>query len=121
MISVIVLRLNYLALNRPPVCPPQFRVGRGLSRDQWLVVKRLEGFLDAWLDASDIDAEGMGRTAPKIESLEEALASLTEKCAGLKLSETADYFRYANDSVSPGHSLRDAGRLVGESKHACYS
>lgn len=121
MITVLVLHLNYLVLNRPPQCPFELRAGRRLTQEQWHVVRRLEGFLDAWLDASEVDAEGMGRTAPKIENLEEALRYLTQKCFEFKLQETSEYFKFAGDLPSEGTSRRDAGEVVGESSQVAFS
>lgn len=121
MLTVLVIHLNYLSLNRPSVCPIWCKAGVRLTREQWCVVKRLEGFLDAWLDAADVDPEGMGRTAPKVESLEEALTALTAKCTEFKLADASEYFKVARDSFSLSDTQRDAGVVVGASKHAPFS
>ena len=48
--------------------------------------------MKAWIEVSPIDAEGMGRTAAKVESIEETLKKL-EVAAATHVSQQCNYFR----------------------------
>lgn len=64
---------------------------RPLSKSQWDGVRRIEFLLKAWIEVSPVDAETMGRTAGKIESLEDSLRAL-EKAATIFSQEGRGYF-----------------------------
>ena len=51
---------------------------RKLNRCQLEAVRRIEKFLQAWIEVSPITPEVMGRTSGKVESLEEMLTELHE-------------------------------------------
>ena len=69
-----VIALNYLYSNRPKTC--DWDISRQLSKRQWGAIGRLENLMEAWISAPPVTPEVMGRTAGKVESLEEALSRL---------------------------------------------
>ena len=75
-VNAIVIALNFLHLDRPSRASMPLVAGKPLSALQWAAVRRFEHFLQAWIDVSPVDANSMGRTAAKVESLEDALHSL---------------------------------------------
>eukprot|EP00438_Fugacium_kawagutii_P006451 Skav204515 [mRNA] locus=scaffold3201:99100:106360:+ [translate_table: standard] len=75
-VCAIVIVLNYLHLGRPQHVDQCLRAGTPLNAEQWAAVRRLEHLLEAWITVSPIDAAAMGRTAAKVESLEESLKQL---------------------------------------------
>lgn len=91
-VSAVIIILNYLHLGRPRCCAKELRMRRPLSKKQWSGVKRLEFLMKAWIEVSPIDAEGMGRTAAKVESIEETLKKL-EVAAATHVSQQCNYFR----------------------------
>ena len=86
----LVLILNYLHFRRPRsavglFAPQQRPIGR-----QWEVVRHWEFLSDAWF-VSQIGPEEMGRTAAKVETLEERLSALLSR-AHLLHSRADRYF-----------------------------
>ena len=81
-VNVQVCLLNFLDLGRPSRAPPCCVIGGTLSEKQWEAVKRFESFLDAWFELGVLGATDMGRTAGKIEDLENALQKLKQLNAG---------------------------------------
>lgn len=79
--NLVVATLSWLALGRTSQAPASLWVGRPLSSQQWRAVKRLEGYLLDLEKAGDIGPAQMGRTAAKMESLDEQLSFLhAEAC-----------------------------------------
>lgn len=75
-VNAIVIALNFLHLDRPARASLPLKAGKSLSALQWAAIRRFEHLLEAWIHVSPIDADVMGRTAAKIESLEDALKDL---------------------------------------------
>lgn len=113
MMNCIICCLNYLHLGRPVRCPDACVVGRPLSKSQWSIVRRLERFLAAWISCEEVGPSSMGRTAPKIESLETTLHMLSQQASQIASSHLDQYFRQPEEHVSAGASRRDAGVVVG--------
>ena len=61
MINVVVIALNYTTLGRASSCPGSLRPGNRLTAVQWGIVRRLEVFLEDWLEAGEIGPDRMGR------------------------------------------------------------
>lgn len=120
MVNCIVIVLNYLHLSRPVRCPPHLKAGNKLSSCQWTIVRRFEGFLDSWLRCESVGPEQMGRTAPKVESIEESIIRIASLAAQLRSSGAGDYFKVSDELPSSGRR-RDAGRVVGTCKSAGFS
>ncbi|CAK9092538.1 Ultraviolet-B receptor UVR8 [Durusdinium trenchii] len=121
MMNVVVIALNYTTLGRPRSCPSFLLPGRRLNAVQWGIVRRLEAFLEDWLIAKEVGPESMGRAAPKIESIEEALKFLTVRVQSISCDLKSDYFGARNTpSRSEGLSA-DVGEVVGKSSSPLFS
>lgn len=90
-----VMALSWLYLGRPSSCPKCILIGRRLSSKQWKIVRLLEKLSEDSNSLSFVDAEGMGRSAGKVESQDEELASLHRAYASLVGSS------YGRSSSSP--------------------
>lgn len=105
-LCALVIVLNFLHLGKPLSCDPRLSRRVPLTREQWQAVERLGKFYDAWVSVSPIDAEVMGRTASKFESLE-SVSVLNRSIQGYVSQNAA-----APQVPIPGRSL---GQKVGES------
>ena len=122
-INALVLILNYLHLGQPASAPEEIAFGRCLTRVQWKAIRRLEGFLEAWLFCCDVDPEAMGRSAAKVESIEEEILSLEKRVSDLsgRCGGAEQYFPRGHDNCSPSFSDRHAGVVVGRSSLESFS
>ena len=68
------------------------RAGTPLTAEQWAGVRRFEHLLSAWISVSPIDAVAMGRTAAKVETLEESMKQLETEARDLA-SHNSGYHR----------------------------
>ena len=120
-VCAIVLVLNYLHLRRPRCCMEELRMRRPLSKSQWDGVRRIEFLLKAWIEVSPVDAETMGRTAGKIESLEDSLRAL-EKAATIFSQEGRGYFLNKTQEDHGGSVVRGwtAGMLPKEDEFSTF-
>ena len=98
-IVVVVIVLNYLHLNRPRSIAAVLKPQQKLNKRQWEGVKRLEDYAKAWIEVSPIGPEEMGRTAAKVESLEEVINQLEAQAA--VISDLNGYF-FTEDARGPG-------------------
>ena len=92
-VVMAVIVLNYLHLNRPRSITSVLEPRQKLSKRQWEGVRRLESYARAWIEVSPIGPEEMGRTAAKVESLEEVISQLETEAA--TISESNSYFGQA--------------------------
>ena len=120
-VNLVVVILNYLSLNRASRCPPHLVAGAPLSRLQWNMVKRLGDLLDGWICSGEVGPRNMGRAAPKIESLEDAIAALELQAESLRTESEDTYSRFCDEPTSGNGRCADVGRVVGTSSHAPYS
>ena len=102
----VVIALNFLYSNRPRECNLGEDTRRQLSRKHWEAVRRLEQFIDAWIEVSPITAQVMGRTAGKVESLEETLAELEKSVCSL--AKTGG--NYFTEKRPVSHGVPDSGK-----------
>eukprot|EP00435_Cladocopium_sp_Y103_P071851 s87_g38.t1 len=79
------LALNFIVLNLNCLFKPEGHwrgiqppLGTPLNRRQWAVVKELTPHVDAWNAEAKVGPQEMGRSAAKIESVEETLSRLEE-------------------------------------------
>ena len=121
MMNTCLICLNYLHLGRPPNCPANLKAGNRLSKSQWCIVRRLEVFLDDWISCEKVGPSAMGRTAPKVESLEEMLEKLSEAARELPKHGVEAYFPSPSVTTRLGSSKHDAGVVVGQLDHAPFS
>lgn len=77
--------------------------------------------MKAWIDVSPVDAETMGRTAGKIESLEDKLRSL-EKAASIFSQDGRGYFSNKAQADHGGAIVRgwSAGLLPKEDEFSTF-
>eukprot|EP00438_Fugacium_kawagutii_P007238 Skav211558 [mRNA] locus=scaffold2228:116375:121024:+ [translate_table: standard] len=85
----MVVVLNWLHLGQPGAPPRTYCAALPLNGRQRAVVGRLRRFCDVWQKVGEVTAEDMGRSASKMETLEEAVAKL-EKTA-VTFAETSGY------------------------------
>ncbi|CAE7214728.1 BSPAL1 [Symbiodinium sp. CCMP2592] len=103
-VNMMVASLNWLFLRRPPVAPACIRLGTKLSKMQWRAVRELERLSFSW-KSKTVRAVDMGRTASKIEALEQAVFFLT----GLSTeSESSDLVFESSSSSHPGRGYGKA-------------
>ena len=90
-INSAICVFNFLHLGRPARCQPGLNVGNRLSSMQWGVVRRLEFLVDDWIKFAIVGPEEMGRSAPKIESIEESILRLSKLAHELRSSADDAY------------------------------
>ena len=83
-VNTMIILLSWLHLGQPSRVPADFKANAKLSGEQRGVVRRLERLSAAWVGATAVDAEAMGRTASKIETMEATVASLTKHASALQ-------------------------------------
>lgn len=111
-VNVAVLTLSWLHLGRPSRCPGSLSLTTTLSSKQWEVVRRLELHLKEVQEAGVVDAAQMGRSAAKVEGLENLLTKLQDRAEVL----TGDRYLTGSSKLlgsSLGPSSR-GGTVVGQ-------
>ena len=103
-ITAIVIGLNFLHLNRPRSVPVDAAICTKLSKAQWDAIDRFGMFLGAWISVSPIGPSEMGRTASKVETLEDVLRSL-EKTASSLAKHGQGYFGAKRQDEHPGRDI----------------
>ena len=106
-VVMAVIVLNYLHLNRPRSITSVLKPRQKLSKRQWEGVRRLESYARAWIEVSPIGPEEMGRTAAKVESLEEVISQLETEAA--TISDSNSYFGQATREDKEGDPQRQQG------------
>lgn len=86
-VNMAVLMLNWLHLRRPKHPPASMRVGRRLTPMQWQTVKRLEKYFFEVSFEGDIGPAQMGRTAAKMEGLDQTLHRLQAQATELHVAD----------------------------------
>ena len=77
-INYVVTVLNWLSCGERQLDVSQIRLGCKLNKMQWSVVKRLRPLIDSWNRQGVVGPTEMGRSAPKVESVEAELRRLEE-------------------------------------------
>lgn len=75
-VNIAVLVLSWLHLGKPARCPGSLSLHSHLSDVQWKIVRRLESFFDEVEKVGVVGPEQMGRSAAKVEGLENLLFDL---------------------------------------------
>ena len=114
-VTALVIVLNYLYLGRPTRADATLGMRTKLSQKQWEVVHRFESFLQAWNTILPVTPEVMGRTAGKVESLEDVLAELEFFSKQLS-SANSSYFGEKSKQDKPGTENPDLQQAVGRIK-----
>eukprot|EP00438_Fugacium_kawagutii_P035211 Skav218672 [mRNA] locus=scaffold44:102316:106746:- [translate_table: standard] len=117
-LNFIVLNLNCLHgcdLHFSKVMPG---LGTPLNKAQWRVVKRLTPHVDAWNGQPEVGPEQMGRSAAKVENLEEFLGEL-EQVAHPIAAELKSYLGRSRSGMQTSWGFRGSpGEVVGQMKHS---
>lgn len=111
-LNALVIVLNYLHFGRPRTAFQGMELGAKLSGLQWRAVRRMEKYLDAWIDCSDVGPEEMGRTAPKVEGIENVLADL-ENRAFISTDKHSAYFGPSSPNIVSGSIAKQQGTVIG--------
>ena len=119
-INSAICVLNFLHLGRPFRCQPGLNAGNRLSSMQWGVVRRLELLVDDWINISTVGPEEMGRSAPKIESIEDSILRLSKLAQELRSSADDAYVTTATSNTGRP-TKRDVGEVVGSSGSSSFS
>lgn len=77
LVNLQVLLLSWLHLGSPLAAPKFLKLGSKLSKSQWSVVKVLRGLIVDGNTPIKVDAGDMGRSASKMEAMEQVIASLS--------------------------------------------
>ena len=104
LISMQVVVLSWLTLDRPSSCPSWLRIGMPLSSKQWSVVRMLEHLSFDGNTPNEIDAGAMGRAAAKFEGFEDSLAAVSRALASVHDFDS----RYLGGSKQP-HDVLPGG------------
>ena len=120
-VNGIVLVLNFLHLGQPSVAPDILRLGQKLSKRQWESVALLKRFLQSWIDADVVDPISMGRSAAKIESIEEAIVSLEASAKSFVDQAHDGYLHGRFDVPTFASPSGDPGVVVGTSSTTSFS
>lgn len=114
-VNYVVLVLSWLAVGERVPEPFTLGLGTKLNRAQWDVVKEVVKQVDVWNSTPAIDSAAMGRSAGKVESIEDLLAAL-ENEARPAAKELRSYLGF--DSSGPqnfaghfGHPGEECGEL----------
>ena len=84
-INAVVVTLNWLHLDQPCRVPSGFQPRGRLTPEQRGIVQRLQRLMKKWAESDPITAEDMGRTAGKVETLEDTLALLPSRAQAVML------------------------------------
>ena len=120
-VNLLVASLDWLHLRRAQVCPEEVLLFRPLSKVQWRVVKFMEQALAAWQECEPVTSEAMGRSAGKVEDIEDALGRLASleysvddsfndilpQASGTSIASLKRAF------FAPGLQKQSAGEVVG--------
>ena len=101
-VNFLVLVLNWLHWGGRGDFPfGSVGLGTKLNAKQWSVARRFADWVDVWNKHAEVDASSMGRSAAKVESIEEVLRSLSEtvQCWG------GDFGGYSGGSPPAGEQL----------------
>ena len=101
-VNFLVLILNWLHWGGRGDFPfGSVGLGTKLNAKQWSVARRFADWVDLWNKHSEVDATAMGRSAAKVESIEDVLRSLGNavQCWG------GDFGGYSGGSPPAGEQL----------------
>eukprot|EP00438_Fugacium_kawagutii_P035056 Skav236663 [mRNA] locus=scaffold338:109507:114366:- [translate_table: standard] len=117
-INLLIAALNWLHMGRPKQCPAAVALGARLSGCQWRVVRRFERLQSDVATSGEINAEAMGRTAARVESLDQLLVLLQQQAVSLREAgyEHRLQAQHSSQATSkrPGHDRNDPGVVVGK-------
>eukprot|EP00435_Cladocopium_sp_Y103_P042123 s672_g11.t1 len=120
-VNLIVAMLDWLHMNRPRQAPFALALGARLTNRQWRVVKHFDRLIADVAKSGDIDAAAMGRTAAKVEGLDEILCELQQQAVSWTEAGYEHWWRAQSGVCTArpqpaGHGLADPGEVVGKLK-----
>ena len=86
-LNAMVIVLSWLHLGQPTHVPSDFCAASHLTGEQKAVVNRLSKLSADWIGAQPVAAADMGRTAGKVETLEDMMKALTKEAEMLLQQE----------------------------------
>ena len=122
-LNFLVLVMNSLAAGRRHFRKAMPGVGTPLNKQQWEVIGRLAEHVNSWNSQSPVSASDMGRSAVKVEGMEDLLSTLAADAAPL----AADLRNYLGRALSGMQtswgSRHNPGEVVGSLKRdvACLA
>ena len=120
-VNGIVLVLNFLHLGQPSIAPSNLRLGQTLTSRQWKSVALLKSFLLSWVDSDDVDPISMGRSAAKIESIEDAVLKLETNAKTFAAAFQSGYLHGKDEVPAFDCPSDDPGVVVGTSSSSSFS
>lgn len=109
-LNAMVMVLSWLHLGQPSHVPSDFCAACRLTGEQRAVVNRLERLSAEWIDAPPVAASDMGRTAGKVETLEDMMAVLHREAATLLPSEGSGLWKPSALQKQGGGSTEERKR-----------
>ena len=91
LVCLQVLLMSWLHLGSPSGAPAFLKLGSRLSRSQWSVVKTLRHLVVDGNTPIQVEAADMGRTASKIESMEQVISTLASSLGSLQVDVDGGY------------------------------
>jgi hypothetical protein len=86
MITLIVLTLSWMHVDRKAQCPTSARAGQSLTDAQVEAVFRLAKLCGAWAKVQPLSKENLGRSAAKLPDLQDILLRMSSMAETLKKS-----------------------------------
>ena len=119
-ICAVVVCLNYLYLGRPRTAGMEVWLSKPLTTKQWSVVRRWEHLAAAWFHVSPVGPEEMGRTAGKVETMNDVLDSLELQASAIG-HFGQNYFPAGMQDDEPGDDSRSGCCQIGTSGSSSMS
>ena len=122
-VNFLVLVLNSFAAGRRHFRNAMPGMGTPLNRQQWEVVRRLAEHVDGWNKQPPVRANEMGRSAVKVEGMEDLLATLAADATPIG-AELRNYLGRALPGLQTSWGNRcNPGEVVGTLRHdvACLA
>lgn len=105
-LNAMVIVLSWLHLGQPSHVPADFSAAARLTGEQQAVVKRLAKLSAEWTHAPPVAASDMGRTAGKVETLEDMMVLLHQEASVLFPLEGSGSLRPSTTTYASASSAR---------------
>ena len=116
-VNLMVLMLSWLHMKKPSICPPALHPRMHLSGAQWSVVRRLERLIEDVSLSGEIGPKEMGRTAARLEGLEEVIHEMHVFARKLAPQEYLRRSLFAKSSpLKAGCDAGSRGSVIGKLK-----
>ena len=118
LVCLQIALLDWFALGKPEKAPWFICLGRRLSSSQWSIVSTLMHLSFDGNSPEEVDAVLMGRSAAKVEALEEEINSI-HQTAAILLGEKQSYFGIRPTRPEPHEEAKivyKSGAVIGHAK-----